>query len=316
MPFKLLNPTPNTSWCSLGTYPWECSKFDEVECIRGGDAPIQVLKGVFFTSGIIVIVGMVNVLICMGLIIHGASSRSHLEDNRLDTREKRRLEKQAKMYIGAFVILWLIPAFSFFVNNGYTNLLKSIILPLHGIFNSSIFIYHKVDNLKEKHSSMHTCQALCYIIKADLIIDQLEVRIEGISKVDICFARKNNRSNKEHSIDDNSSIAGASRQIIKHGKIGADAVISSNIDLVVSSKEIELSEFSLKETTFKFCNSSDGKLIESGLVVEGDLEYNGINQISSENGLPCNEFIQISSQDSFPANGFSQTSSQDSLSSI
>ena len=67
---------------------------------------------------------------------------------------------QAGMYILTFILTWFFYILAFIFPQGNTiAVLKAIFFPLKGFFNSAVFLYHKIHNLRQAYPEMSTLEA-------------------------------------------------------------------------------------------------------------------------------------------------------------
>ncbi len=62
----MYNPLPYATFCYPAEYPWECTIHESISCIREGNVNIKVFIKLLTIT---ILLGLVNVIVCMGLII-------------------------------------------------------------------------------------------------------------------------------------------------------------------------------------------------------------------------------------------------------
>lgn len=70
------------------------------------------------------------------------------------------------MYILTCVLTWVFLAISFFEDNGNIGILKLSFQPMQGFFNMLIFIYHKINSVRNKNvrKKYTVCEALSIVL--------------------------------------------------------------------------------------------------------------------------------------------------------
>ena len=190
----LFNPGPYESWCTVATYPDNCSFLEDNECIRGSISPglhNLMRNGFFLTCSF----GALTIIACMCTILFGPwknavyfpapNVRGHVRDcmTHLDSWRSMNkvLTRQALMYIGAFIFTYIFAVIGLLVRNDIIDALYCIFFPLQGFFNCLIFISHKIQNIKRSDSSIDTFEALMIVLIHPSKLP--EIRISGISLV-------------------------------------------------------------------------------------------------------------------------------------
>jgi hypothetical protein len=76
------------------------------------------------------------------------------------------ITQQALMYILTCVLTWVFLAISFFEDNGNIGILKLSFQPMQGFFNMLIFIYHKINSVRNKNvrKKYTVCEALSIVL--------------------------------------------------------------------------------------------------------------------------------------------------------
>ena len=253
---ELLNPTPYEAWCSVGVYPWDCSKIDAMSCSRGEKVSENYVQSVILFAGIITFLSVLVVATCMGLIIrgvflerrrrrkspsnedvtqkektnhkkeekecinnddeqvdeprektdvvgtssniNGAPSKGDCPHNTLvdedgvesgeemaehywDDEFRSSLVNQALMYIGIFLCIRLVRIICIFSPSPWVQGYRVLSTSLQGFFNSIIFLYHKVHNLRKLQPELSIKQALYRIVVDPFPTTELE--LTGLSVV-------------------------------------------------------------------------------------------------------------------------------------
>jgi len=174
----MLNPGVNDPFCGPAIYPEGCNKEDDPDC-RG--TPIGN-RNFLLTFIFALTLSFGTLIITMGSVIYTFYKRekrvkeklkSRTETTDEDESKARELEhaekmtriitKQALMYIGAFVITWIMPMLSADKAIGslyWVQVLRMIFQPLQGFFNMLIFFYHKVSILVRHYDERTVGDAL------------------------------------------------------------------------------------------------------------------------------------------------------------
>jgi hypothetical protein len=180
----MLNPTVIDPFCGPAIYPEGCNKEDDPDC-RGTPS-----DGRNFIPTFIFVLALQfgTLIITMGTVIYTfykrekrvkeklkSSTETTDEDEskakELDSAQKmtRIISKQALMYIGAFVITWIIPMLTVVEAIGALycfQVLRMIFQPLQGFFNMLIFFYHKVNIIRRNDEDRTVGDALRIIFKS------------------------------------------------------------------------------------------------------------------------------------------------------
>jgi hypothetical protein len=180
----MLNPGVNDPFCVPAIYPEGCNKEDDPDC-RGtpSDGRNFILTFIFVLA-----LQFGTLIITMGTVIYTfykrekrvkdkLKSRTETTDEdeskarELDNAQKmmRIISKQALMYIGAFVITWIIPMFTAVESIGALycfQVLRMIFQPLQGFFNMLIFFYHKVNIIRRNDEDRTVGDALRILFKS------------------------------------------------------------------------------------------------------------------------------------------------------
>ncbi len=119
---------------------------------------------------------------------------------------KRTLVKQALLYIGVFVSIWLAKFLSLFSPSPILQFWRVISNSAQSFSNSSIFLYHKVHNLRRLHPYMSIQQALHSVIvdpfpTTDLKLSGLSI-ISRDNRLNTIDGREANCHLKEAGVDD------------------------------------------------------------------------------------------------------------------
>ncbi|GFH46327.1 hypothetical protein CTEN210_02801 [Chaetoceros tenuissimus] len=169
-----LNPSPSIVWCTRKAYPYQCTKDIDPDCREGG-------RGDFTAVWITVTLATFAFLIIdMCLIVFSfyraerklkelkeehdnsvvvADGDAFTDHELLETRtDKRRITKEALMYIASFFATWIFPViYADLVEDqdGFKDIpvlaaLRLFFQPLQGFLNMLIFFYHKMEILKGK----------------------------------------------------------------------------------------------------------------------------------------------------------------------
>jgi hypothetical protein len=180
----MLNPGVNDPFCGPAIYPEGCNKEDDPDC-RGtpGGSRNYLLAFIFALT-----LGFGTLIVTMGSVIYTfykrekrvkEKLRSSAETTDEDESKAKELEnaqkmtriisKQALMYIGAFVVTWIIPMLTVVEAIGalyWVQVLRMIFQPSQGFFNMLIFFYHKVHIIRRNDEDRTVGDALRIIFKS------------------------------------------------------------------------------------------------------------------------------------------------------
>ena len=180
----MLNPGVNDPFCGPAIYPEGCNKEDDPDC-RGTPSGYRNFVLGFILSFTL---GFGTLMITMGSIIYTFYKREKRVEDKLkssietmdeDESKAKELEnaqkmtriisKQALMYIGAFVITWIIPMLTVVEAIGalyWVQVLRMIFQPSQGFFNMLIFFYHKVHIIRRNDEVRTVGDALRILFKS------------------------------------------------------------------------------------------------------------------------------------------------------
>jgi hypothetical protein len=173
-----MNPSPSSVWCTRRNYPDQCTKDTDPDCREGGQQKIFSVVWITFALATFAVL-----LVDMCLIVFSfyraertlkiqkeehdntaVAERDEFTDNELmeTRRDKRRITKEALMYIASFFAIWIFPvAYSTFSDreDGFKDIsvlaaLRLFFQPLQGFLNMLIFFYHKMEILRGKDESL------------------------------------------------------------------------------------------------------------------------------------------------------------------
>jgi hypothetical protein len=114
---------------------------------------------------------------------------------------------QALAYYLSFLLTLSTPAVRLLIGDGMAEdtkkiLLRSqlVIMPLHGLFNAIIFIYHKIRNYRRIHPDVSKWQALCLLFygKADDNVFISKISVVSIHAEEVAIEIQNERNDVEH----------------------------------------------------------------------------------------------------------------------
>lgn len=181
-----MNPSPTSVWCTARNYPDQCTHDTDPNC-RG-------VKRNFSVVWMTITLAIFAFLIAdMCLIVfsfyrlernlkalkeeHGDrpmyGSEEFVENELAETRrDKRRITKEALMYIASFFVIWSFPvAYSIFVDrkDAFKDIpilaaLRLFFQPLQGFLNMLIFFYHKMEILRGKDKSLSIKERFTMVI--------------------------------------------------------------------------------------------------------------------------------------------------------
>ena len=180
---EMINPVPFISWCNTGNYPYDCHLDEEVDCIRGREAPATTWWFLGFT-----LCGTLFHLISLTVIVLTVYKREKLQETASSSRQTRgdqesqeiggaqqgqryneatTIAKQAIMYFAAYVTTQsFVPNLASRSNTSVTLQILSIIFkPLQGLFNAMIFIHHKVHMLRQIKADLSFYEALRILLR-------------------------------------------------------------------------------------------------------------------------------------------------------
>jgi len=184
--WDFLNPWPYEPFCTMGSYPADCNKDSEIDCIRGGISKksewmifgsVLLLTGINFALVVISLISVIMTIFKTERTIRRIKKANNGEDapnandeqNWNNTRFALRL---ALMYIGAFLITWVwtilaLANIFFQLPLSFWHVIdraKLIFLPLQGFFNAMIFIYSKIYILLRTNEDLTFFGALKQVI--------------------------------------------------------------------------------------------------------------------------------------------------------
>jgi hypothetical protein len=110
------------------------------------------------------------------------TTHSTPELERKQSIRRKKIAIQACMYIAAFLLTWVFTVLAFcFRSSNVIAALKMIFQPLQGFFNAIIFVYHKVDNVKQLFPNISFWEAAWFAlahpngVPEDVVISRLEL---------------------------------------------------------------------------------------------------------------------------------------------
>jgi hypothetical protein len=110
------------------------------------------------------------------------TTHSTPELERKQSIRRKKIAIQACMYIAAFLLTWVFTVLAFcFRSSNVIAALKMIFQPLQGFFNAIIFVYHKVDNVKQLFPNISFWEATWFVlahpngVPEDVVISRLEL---------------------------------------------------------------------------------------------------------------------------------------------
>lgn len=175
-------------------YPRDCEKTND--CIRG-DEDVYSAPSLKLIYLLIISFGCITITTSMAIIVFGnwknneyfyppnqqqqsqsqgpTSTGNHNNSNEVTsttshpqntnwTSMRKILISQAFMYIGAFVMTWIFGVIRQIFSGTYTEILFCMFYPLQGFYNCSIFLYHKVHNIKRLQPSITVAEALQIVL--------------------------------------------------------------------------------------------------------------------------------------------------------
>ena len=172
-----LNPSPTCVWCTRRGYPDQCTNDTDPDCREEG-------RGNFTAEWVtIALVNFAILLVDMCLIVfsfyraewklkqalreNDNSTKGDMEqfdedELRETRRDKRRITKEALMYIASFFVIWIFPVLyadlvedqDDFEDIPVLAAFRLFFQPLQGLLNMLIFFYHKMEILKGKDKSL------------------------------------------------------------------------------------------------------------------------------------------------------------------
>jgi len=188
--FKLTNPDPTKyPFCGGSTvYPWWCiseeegTPEDESCVIRGSSqkADLMFAVGKFTFFPVIALSVIALMTIVYGVyskerslrIVHNQESnitaRARVRDAFIATKD---IMKQALAYMFAFMVGYLVPAIirTAEMRQGsipmFAEVIILITMPLQGVLNLSIFVWHRIRKLQHLHPDMSTSKAILTIFR-------------------------------------------------------------------------------------------------------------------------------------------------------
>jgi hypothetical protein len=181
----MLNPGVNDPFCGPAIYPEGCNKEDDPDCRGTPSDSRNYLQAFIFVFTL----GFGTLIITMGSVIYTFHKREKRVEDKLksstetetneDESTAKELEnaqkmtkiisKQALMYIGAFVITWIMTILAAVEAIGafyWVQVLRMIFQPLQGFFNMLIFFYHKVNIIRRNDEDRTVGDALRIIFKS------------------------------------------------------------------------------------------------------------------------------------------------------
>lgn len=155
-----INSNPNGCW--IGVYPMNCDASDQITCIRGQHS--YLLSWIF--SGSVLCVTCVIISICMLQVVlfvrkrwivmkHQFRFGNHIISPCINLEKQyRAATKQALLYVGAFILVWVF-GFLFRVSRNTRNhgllIPAQILNPLQGFFNFLIYTCPRYNKSKEEN---------------------------------------------------------------------------------------------------------------------------------------------------------------------
>jgi hypothetical protein len=174
---ELYNPSPTEMWCVVSTYPSDCYRNEDVECIRGiTNSPLvfDIVWGLAIGIGLNFVIVIVSFTLVISRVVYmdrsvakyGKTCPENMREKVDNARAKNKITKvvvmQASAYIMAFVITNLFPFINFVTDESpmATQIMTLVFLPLQGFFNFMIFIGHKVYNYRRVNPGVSRCEVL------------------------------------------------------------------------------------------------------------------------------------------------------------
>ncbi|GFH46220.1 hypothetical protein CTEN210_02694 [Chaetoceros tenuissimus] len=171
-----LNPSPSIVWCTRRDYPDKCTKDTDPDCSEGKGGLHKSFAVVWIS---LTLATFAVLIVDMCLIIFSfyraerklkelkeehdttaVADRDEFTDGELSEtrRDKRRITKEALMYIASFFVIWIFPVVYGMLSDREDGIkdipvlaaLRLFFQPLQGFWNMLIFFYHKMEILKGK----------------------------------------------------------------------------------------------------------------------------------------------------------------------
>lgn len=182
----LYNPIPYEMYCTIGSYPENCNRRQDVDCI-GKYVDPEVENQIILIVFLFIFIGFLSVVVSMILVVmavirfdrmskrlqseadhEGEEGREagQNDDHQSNPRSQRGQQdfkatkaagKVALMYIFAFFLTWIWTFLSILqfkiIAWRFIQYARTIFVPLQGFFNGLIFIYNKIENYRRTSSS-------------------------------------------------------------------------------------------------------------------------------------------------------------------
>ena len=249
----MLNPTVKFPFCGPAIYPLGCNTEDDSDC-RGtpSDGRNFILTFIFVLA-----LQFGTLIITMGSVIYTFYKREKRVKDKLKSRPEttdedesihkarelehaqkmtRIISKQALMYIGAFVITWIIPMFTAVESIGALycfQVLRMIFQPLQGFFNMLIFFYHKVNIIRRNDEDITVGDALRILFKSPRESPEvvLVYNIEDVVYKDFALPKIMSPNNKLIIVSNDHADA---KDSAAESQINADNFLKPQVDMFVS----------------------------------------------------------------------------------
>jgi hypothetical protein len=247
----MLNPGVNDPFCVPAIYPEGCNKEDDPDCRGTPSGSRYHLLGFIFAFTL----GFVTLIVTMGSIIYTFYKRekrvkeklkSSTETTDEDESKAKELEnaqkmtriisKQALMYIGAFVVTWIIPMLTVVDAIGalyWVQVLRMIFQPSQGFFNMLIFFYHKVNIIQRIDEDRTVGDALRILFKSPRESPEvvLVYNIEDVVYKDFALPKIISPINKLIIVSNDHADA---KDSAAESQINADNFLKPQVDMFVS----------------------------------------------------------------------------------
>lgn len=228
---NLYNPSPiGLAWCGVSTYPyWSKDEIGQ----KVGMLSLVILMACFATIIISMIMIVRNVRKRDQQRIGELSNANQATDDDGDYSRKNRILQNTKIVknqaiaysvvnLFGFIVMVVIPYTRTISKNGIPaagwQIAYLVLRPLQGLFNSSIFVYHKAYSLQREYAGLTMIGAIAAVLWGDeteerVISDILEVRRHS-ALYQVRFAH----DSKEHESSESSTGKDHSKQNTIHEK--------------------------------------------------------------------------------------------------
>lgn len=158
----MFNVTP--IGCNITAYPLKCDDRDKTTCTRGANAAIY--RWIF--SNILILVSLFVIASCMLAIVLYVRKRERIMNRRFSfnnaeisrsrnlVKQYKAVTRQAFLYIGSFLIVWIFPFITAIWQLNVLGVLSVIFMPLQGFFNAIIYFMPRYLKTKEEHRDKST----------------------------------------------------------------------------------------------------------------------------------------------------------------